>query len=173
MNLTSTLQLFKHSFLEFWTMRDARERALLTVAAAVIVLGLTYALLFAPALASREQLNKNLPLLRQQAAQLQALAKEAALLSAKPTTPSAVLSKESMTAALTRNNLKPQNLMLSGDQAEVQLSAASFAAILTWLDEMQKTARLAVIEANFVTLDQPDTVNAKLILRQPRSEDGK
>ena len=169
-NLTHSLQLLKQSLVEFWTVRDARERALLTAAAAVMVLGLTYLLLFAPALAGREQLNLNLPLLRQQAAQMQSLAKEAALLSAKPIAQTAVMSKESLTAALTRNNLKAQNLMLSGDQVEVQLSAASFASTLTWLDEMQKTLRLSVVEANFVALDQPDMVNAKLTLRQPKNE---
>lgn len=170
MSLTQTLQHGKHSFLEFWAMRDARERSMLIAAATVGVLGLIYALLIAPAVSGRGQLNKNLPLLRQQVAQLQALAQEAATLAAQPALPSPAVSQESISAALARNGLKPQSVMLSGDQVEIQLTAASFAATLTWLDEMQRSAKLAVVAANFVALPQADTANAKLTLRQPRQE---
>lgn len=167
MNPASSLQLFKQSLSEFWAARDARERTMLAAAAAVVMLGLIYALLIDPALNGREQLNRNLPLLRQQVAQLQALASEAAALAAQPVPPATVISRDNIAAALARNGLKPQGMTLSGDQVEVQLTAASFAAMLGWLDEMQRSARLAVVDANIVALDQPDMVNAKLTLRQP------
>ena len=170
MSLANSLQQFKQSFSEFWAGRDARERVMLTAAAAVVVLGLIYATLIAPAVTGREQMNKNLPLLRQQVAQLQALAKEAAALAAQPAPPLAVMSKESISTLLMRNNLKPQSVMLSGDQVEVQLTAASFASTLAWLDEMQKSARLVVVEANIVALPQADMANAKLTLRLSNQE---
>ena len=170
MSLANSLQLFKQSFAEFWAGRDARERVMLTAAAAVGVLGLIYATLIAPAVTGRDQLNKNLPLLRQQVAQLQALAKEAAALAGQSAPPLAAMSKESIGAALMRNNLKPQSVMLSSDQVEVQLTAASFSSTLAWLDDMQKSARLAVVDANIVALPQPDMVNAKLTLRLANQE---
>jgi general secretion pathway protein M len=58
-------------------------------------------------------------------------------------------------------------VMLTGDFAKVQLTAASFAATLNWLDDMQKTALLSVVDANIVALDKPDMVNATFTLRQP------
>lgn len=146
--------------------RDARERAMLAAAATVAALGLFYALLIDPALTSRSQLNKNLPELRQQVALLQSLSKEAAALSGKAASPVPVLSEESIKTALAGKGLKPQSVTLSGDLAKVQLASASFAGVLAWLDDMQKTARLSVVDANIVALPQPDMVNATLTLRQ-------
>lgn len=170
MNLTGLLNQSRQSFSEFWAVRDARERAMLSMAALVITFGLTYALLIDPALSGRDQLNKNLPVLRQQAAQLQALSKEAAALSVKSAAPLIAMSKENIEAALARNGLKPQSVILTGDFAKVQLAATSFADTLHWLDEMQKTALLSVVDANVVALAQPDMVNATFTLRQSSHE---
>jgi general secretion pathway protein M len=170
MNLTALLNQSRQSFSEFWAVRDARERAMLAVAALVVTFGLAYALLIDPALAGRDRLNKNLPVLRQQVAQMQALSKEAAALSGKSAAPLIAMSKENIEAALARNGLKPQSVMLTGDFAKVQLAAVSFAGTLNWLDDMQKTALLSVVDANIVVLAQPDMVNATFTLRQPRNE---
>ena len=158
------------SFSEFWAARDARERAMLAVAALVVTFGLFYALLIDPALAGRERLNKDLPVLRQQVAQMQAMAKEAAALSGKPAAPPIALSRENIEAALARNGLKPLSVMLTGDFAKVQLAAVSFSGTLNWLDDMQKTALLSVTDANIVALAQPDMVNATITLHQPAHE---
>ena len=166
MNLTGLLNQSRQSFAEFWAARDARERKILAVAAAVVALGLFYALLIAPALSGRNQLNKNLPELRQQVAQLQALSKQAAAYSALSAQPAVAVSEESIKTALANKGLKPQSVMLAGDQAKVQLASASFAGTLEWLDEMQKTARLSVGDANIVALAQPDMINATLTLRK-------
>jgi general secretion pathway protein M len=170
MNLTGLLNESRQSFSEFWAVRDARERAMLAVAALVVTFGLAYALLIDPALAGRDQLNKNLPVLRQQVAQMQALSKEAAALSGKSAAPLIAMSKENIEAALARNGLKPQSVILTGDFAKVQLAAVSFAGTLNWLDDLQKTALLSVIDANIVALPQPDMVNATFTLRQPSHE---
>jgi general secretion pathway protein M len=170
MNLVRLLEQSRVSFSEFWAARDARERAMLAAAALVVAIGLVYLLLIDPALAGRVQLNKNLPILRQQVAQMQALSNEAAALSGKPAAPSVAMSKEIVEAALARHGLKPQNVTLTGDFAKVQLTSASFAGTLNWLDEMQKTALLSVVDANIVALAQPDLVNATVTLRQPKNE---
>jgi general secretion pathway protein M len=170
MNLTALLNQSRQSFSEFWAVRDARERAMLTAAAAVAVSGLLYALLIAPALSGREQLNKNLPLLRQQVAQMQALSKEAAALSGKSASPLIAMSKENIEAALARNGLKPQSVILTGDYAKVQLAAVSFAGTLAWLDDMQKNALLSVVDANIVALAQADLVDVTLTLRKAGNE---
>lgn len=178
MNLNGLLDQSRQSFSEFWAMRDARERTMLVLAALVVALGLAYALLIDPAQAGRERLNKNLPELRQQVAQMQALAKEAASLSGRSASGSAgasaapllAMSKQDIEAALARNGLKPQSVLLTGDFAKVQLATVSFAGTLNWLDEMQKTALLSVVDANIVALAQPDMVNATFTLRQQRNE---
>lgn len=178
MSLTSLLDQSRLSFSEFWAVRDARERAMLAAAALVVIFGLTYALLIDPALTGRDRLNKNLPMLRQQAAQMQALSREAAALSGKSASASAgnsaapqiAMSKQNIEAALARNGLKPQSVILTGDFAKVQLAAVSFAGTLNWLDEMQKSALLSVVDANIVALSQPDMINATFTLRLPSHE---
>jgi len=170
MNLTGMLDRSRLSFAEFWAARDARERAMLAVAALVVALALVYALLIEPALSGRDRLNNDLPLLRQQVARMQALSKVATALSGKTAVPMTVMSRENIEAALARNGLKPQSVILTGDFAKVQLSAASFTGTLNWLDEMQKTALISVVDASIVAQAQPDLVNAVFTLRQPGNE---
>lgn len=170
MSLTSLLGQSRQSFSEFWAVRDARERAMLAVAALVVALGLTYALLINPPLTGRGRLNKNLPMLHQQVAQMQALSREAAALSEKSAAPLMAVSKQNIEAALARNGLKPQSVVLTGDFTKVQLAAVSFSGTLNWLDEMQKSALLSVVDANIVALAQPDMINATFTLRKPGND---
>jgi len=170
MSFSGLLKQLELSAVESWARRDARERALLNAAAGVVVLGLIYLLLMDPALTGREKLNNDLPHLRQQVAQLQTLTKQAASLSGKPAIAAAALDRGSIENSLARNGLKPQSLQLTGDYTKVQLAAASFAGTLAWLDDMQRTALLYVVDADIVALDRPDLVDAKLTLRQTRGE---
>jgi general secretion pathway protein M len=170
MNLTGLLKLSRLSFTEFWAVRDVRERAMLYAAFVAVMLGLIYALLIGPALNGRKQLNKDLPLLRQQVAKMQALSKEAAALTGKPSTTVAAITREKIETSLARKGLKLQSLLLTGDYAKVQLAAVSFAGTLSWLDEMQKIALLSVVDANIVALNQPDLVDVTLTLRQAKNE---
>lgn len=170
MNLSSLFNQSRQSFSEFWAARDARERAMLAAAAIVVALYLIYALLAAPALTGREQLSKNMPVLRQQVAQMQALSKEVTALSGISAPPIPAMSKESIEAALARKGLKPQSVILTGDFAKVQLAAVSFAGTLSWLDDMQKNVLLSVTDANIVALAQSDLVDVTLTLRQQRND---
>jgi len=178
MKLADLLDQSQQSFSVFWAARNARERMMLAAATVVVTFGLVYALLIDPALTGRAQLNKNLPVLRQQVAQMQALSKEAVALAeksaqpmaGKPGAPWTAMSKENIEAALARNGLKPQNVTLTGDLAKVQLATASFAGTLNWLDDMQKSALLSVVDANIAALDKPDMINATFTLRQQNDQ---
>lgn len=170
MNRAGILDRAGRSLSAFWRGRDTRERTMLAAAVAALALGLYYALLIDPALSGRDRLNKDLPGLRQQAMQLKGLSKEAAALSGKSLSPAAAISEESIKTALARKGMRPQGVTLSGGLVKVTLASVSFAGILGWLDEMQKTARLSVVDANVVALAQPDMVNAVLTLRQPGNE---
>lgn len=150
----------------FWAMRDARERKLLLTATAVVISALLYLLLIAPALTGRERLNKELPLLREQVALLQALSSEASSLSGQTETRVAKISKESLTAALAAHGLKVQNVSVTGEVAQVRLVSVSYAQTLGWLAELQKTSRVSVVEAKITALAQPDQIDATFTLHQ-------
>lgn len=154
----------------FWLERNVRERSLLILAASVLGLGLLYAVFIDPALQGRAQLEKNLPVLRQQAAELQALSKEVSGLTAQAATSVTPMSRESIDAGLGRKGLKAQSVTLSAGFAKVQLAAVSFANLLRWLDEAQKVERLVVVDANISALEPPGSVNAVLTLRQQKAE---
>lgn len=150
----------------FWQERDARERKILSIAGALLMLALVYLLLLNPPLMGRAQLDKSLPQLRLQAAELQSLAATAAQLAQQPPAPLVPVTREGIDAALARNNLKAQSVLLTGDMLKVQFTNASFAALVNWLDEQQRSARLVVTDAAIDVQPALDTVNATLTLRR-------
>jgi general secretion pathway protein M len=162
----------KQTVLTFWDARNKRERNMLTLAIVAIVFGLFYLLLIDPATSGRADLAKKLPVLRQQAAEVQAMAKEASAVRSKTAPAPAVVTKESLEASLARKGLKPENLSVTGELVKLQLSSASFAGTIDWLDEMQRTARLSVVDAKFDAQAQVDTVNATLTLRRGQQAPG-
>ena len=154
----------------FWQERDLRERKILAFAALFLVLALVYLLLIDPPLSGRARLEKSLPALRLQNAELQGLAAQAIQLAQQGAPAIAPISKESLEAMLARHALKPQSLVMTGELTKIQFADASFAAMVSWLDEVQRSSRLAVQEANVEALPTQDRVNATLTLRQQSSE---
>lgn len=154
----------------FWGDRNEREKKQIALAGIVALLGLIYALLIDPAYSGRKQLEKSLPVLRQEAADMQALAGEASALANNPASAATEMSKESLEASMAGKGLKPQNVAVTANLAKIQLSSVSFAGLVVWLDELQKTARVTVLDANIVALPQADLVNATLSLQQQKSE---
>jgi general secretion pathway protein M len=166
MNAATNMNGFKQTVSTFWSARNQREQKLLALAIAVIVFGLFYLLLIDPALSGRKNLEKGLPALRQQSAELQAMARDAATLSRKADTPAPALTREGIEASLAGKGLKPQSVLLTGELAKIQFNAVSFASIVDWLQDAQKTLRMSVVDANVDAQQKTDTVNASLTLRQ-------
>lgn len=160
----------RDSAANFWNERSVRERKQLLLMAVAIVLALVYFLLVAPALSGRAQLRKSLPELRQKSADMQQLLATAAMLSATTLPPPVLLSKDSIDATLNGRGLKAQSIAVTDDVVRVQLVASSFAALVDWLAEVQKTARLSVIDASIVALPGIDSVNATMTLRQQKND---
>ncbi len=154
----------------FWSEREVRERKILAIGAAAVGLALIYLVGIAPAFTGTSRLQKELPELRQQALSLQALSQQALALGSNAQAPAVMSTRESVEAALARKGLKAQSVVVTGDLVRLQLNNVSFAAMLEWLDEMQKSARLSVIESSFTAQAQTDIVNATLSLRQPKTD---
>jgi general secretion pathway protein M len=166
---TSVLGALRDAFSAFWEERNVRERNMLLMAAVAILLALVYLFLLEPALNGRERLQKTLPELRQQAAEMQVLARQMAAAGANRSAPAAPVTKEIVDRALERRGLTAQNALVSGELVRLQFNSASFAAITGWLEEMQRTYRLSVTEASVEATPVVDMVNATLSLRQQRN----
>lgn len=154
----------------FWGERNERERRILAIGAVAVMVGICYALLFNPALKGRKQLNTELPELRQQSAEMQALAGQVAQLKNAAAVATDPVSQENIASTLNTRGLKPKSISVSDGFVRLQLDGVSFASLADWLDDQQKTAHLVIIEANFVPQKTVDSVNATLTLKQQRPE---
>lgn len=155
----------------FWQERNPREQILILYAAGVMVLSLLYGTLVDPPLSGRIQLQKSLPSLRQQAAQLQAMAREVATLTASAGPPPMEVTQPAIQEALERVGLKARSVSVNNDMVQLQFDSVSFSALMTWLEQMRREARLTPTDASFVAQAAPDVVNASLALKQQRANE--
>ncbi|APA70596.1 MULTISPECIES: type II secretion system protein GspM [unclassified Janthinobacterium] len=150
----------------FWAERTQQERKLLAIGGVVAGLALVYAVFFEPAWTGRIELQKSLPELRQSAAQLQALAREAGELSRQTPVQVAPMSRAGLEASLKARGLTPQSLSLTGEYARVQLTGVPFASVMLWLDGLRREGRIAVQEAKITAQTKAGLVDASLSLHQ-------
>jgi general secretion pathway protein M len=150
----------------YWIARTAQERKFLLVGGGVVALTLLYLVLLEPALTGREQLRRSLPEMRQQAAQLDALAAEARAVAAQPAPAVVPVTREALAASMTASGLNPASLSVSGEYTKVQLNGVSFANLMAWLDAQRRDSRLLVQDAQFTAKDALGQVDATLTLRQ-------
>ena len=170
MSTAATMHQLRDAAANFWSERSVRERKQLLLMACVILLALLYLVLIAPALSGRAQLRKSLPELRQKSADMQQLLRESAALSATILPPPTLLSKDSIDITLAAHGLKAQSIIVTEDVVRLQLNAASFAALVDWLADVQRSARLSVIDASIVAQPTRDSVNVTMTLRQQKNE---
>lgn len=164
------MQALQLKWAEFWQARTSQEQTMLSVCAAFVLAALIFLIAVDPALKGSARLQKELPNLRMQAAQFEALAKEAQALSGRAAQPSEAMTKDGIEKSLTSRNMAPKTIGMVGDQLKVQLDGVPFASLVSWLDEMQKTAHISVFDANIVSQASVGVVNATLSLRQQRNE---
>lgn len=162
------MKQLKQEFDLFWGQRDARERRMLSIAAVVIVLALVYQIFLDPALTGRTKLLKQIPVLRQQVAEITALSVQKSKLAAGLSQMTEPVTRESVEASLATRGIKAQTLSVSDDIVRLQIQTVAYANIMEWLMETQKSSRLTVEEARFTALPEPAQVNVSLTLKQQR-----
>ena len=150
----------------YWIARTEQERKFLLVGGAVAALALLYLVLLEPALQGRDQLRRSLPELRQQAAQLEALAGEARAVAGQPAPAITPLTREALAASMSTRGLNPASLSVNGEYTKVQLNNVSFANLVAWLDAQRRESRLMVQDAQFSAQTALGQVDATLTLRQ-------
>ncbi|NRR30853.1 type II secretion system protein M [Oxalobacteraceae bacterium] len=148
----------------FWQARTGQERTFLSVGGAVLGLALVYALAIGPALGGRERLQRELPELRLQAAELKALAMQASQLSAVAPVAAPPMTRESVTASLKTHSLTAQTVSVTGEFLRLQLSGVPFPALMAWLDAQRRDARINVQEATITAQNTAGQVDATLTL---------
>jgi general secretion pathway protein M len=166
MSAASSIAQLKERLAIAWLARTEQERKYLAIGAALAALALVYALFIAPALAARAQLEKELPQLRIQNAQLRAMALEAGELARQPVAQVTPMTRDSLGASLAALSITAQSVTIAGEVARLQLSGVSFANLVSWLDAQRRENRIAVQESTVTALAAPGQVDATLTLRQ-------
>lgn len=159
--------------LQTWRALAPRERRLVAAGGVFALVAAAYLLLFEPAWQARTQLQRELPVLRGQLAQMKALAGEAARLAGAPTSAGApqalrAVLETSVRAAGLGNGLAALNA--GGELIDMRFSGVSHAAWLAWLDTTLRETRLRVADLSISREPDPGIVSVRLVLESPRRE---
>ena len=150
----------------YWIARSEQERRYLAAGFGVALLALVYMGLIEPAVEGRARLQRSLPELRQQSAQLASMAVQARALSGQAPIPVTPMTRESLLASLTARGITPGSLTVTGEYARLQVTGVSFANLVSWLDAQRRESRLALQEGSFTAQDPVGQADANLTLRQ-------
>jgi general secretion pathway protein M len=169
-SLNDTISGYRARAAAWWGARTEQEQRMLSIGGAVVALGLVWGVLVDPALSGRARLEKELPQLNQQVAELQALAGEATQLAAQPPVQPQPLSKDGVAARLQASGLATQTLAVTGDYIKVEFKGVPFAALVAWLDAMRREQRVTVQEGQVTQQGPAGQVDASLTLRQEAAQ---
>jgi len=160
---------WRERFDAFWNARNPREQAILGGGAVLLVLVFGYLVLWEPAADGRARLQRNLPQLRADLAEMETLAQEARGLAASP---APTLRGDALTQALQdslgQHGLKATRVAPTGDNAvQVQLDKAPFGAVAGWLQDVRAQQRLKVADARIAYVGATALVNVTATLQGP------
>lgn len=154
MNLNARWQELKKTS---WGNRPLRERRVLAAGAAVLAPAVFYSLLWLPAHDGVDRLDKNLPLLRLQAAQMQRQVAEADTLRQRaqpamlnPTAMKAVL--ENSAAAYQMRGAIESMEAVEPNGVRISLSSVPYAQWLEWVRSLQRDQHIRVETLSVVAL---------------------
>ena len=152
-----------------WRNLAARDRRVLSWGGSLLALVLLWAIAFDPAWRGRRLLDAELPRLRGDAAQMDALLAEARQLGG----PTGVQLRgtalrdeleRTLTGAGIRNNVS--KLDVADDRFALQFSDITLAALLAWVDGAQRALRVRPADLAFTRADG-NTVDARIVLEVP------
>ena len=162
--------------LQYWRSIAPRERRLVGLAALVLLLAVFYLGLIEPAWQGRQALQRELPTLRQQYAQMVALGAEARQLAAAVPTgtnrPQAL--RDSLAQSVRSAGLEPalQKIELNGELIELRFKAVGYAQWLAWMEGALRETRMRVADVSVVREGTSGVVTVRLVLEAPRREAG-
>lgn len=154
-----------------WNSLSGRDRRMLGLAAAFLILVSAWLLAFEPAWNGRQQLTRELPALRADLAQMDQLAAEARLASSssRQSNESATQLKgrleESLADAGLSNSLT--QLDVNGELIEARFRQADFEKWMFWLDGTVRETRMRVVDLS-ITRESAGVISGRLALEAPR-----
>lgn len=156
------------NFSTFWQQRSAKERRLFSLATIIVSFALIYWIFINPAVTNKAKLDLAIPQLRQQVSEMATMSGQYAQIATAMAENIEPVTREVIEASLVRKGIKAQSLTASDDIVRLQITSVSYSAIMEWLLEMQKAARLTVEEARVTALLEKGQVGVVLTMRQQK-----
>jgi general secretion pathway protein M len=157
--------------LKKWGALSSRDRRMLGLAVGFLLIVFAWMVAFEPAWNGRNQLARELPVLRTDLAQMDQLAAEAKLAAASTpqSSPSAAELKDRLQASLTDSGLSASLLQMevNGDLIEARFRQVDFEKWLFWVDSAVRDTRMRVVDIS-LTRDSPGVISGRLALEAPR-----
>jgi len=149
---------------QWWIGLARRERVGVIVASALVAAALLYLLALEPAWRSRARLASELPRLRAEAVELDALAAEAKNLKVRTRSPeSPAQTRAALTKLLAERRIAESAIRDDGERFVVSARRADAAAWLSWLQEASSELPLRVSAARMLRV-APGVVDAEVTL---------
>lgn len=156
--------------LQSWRALAPRERRLVGVAAAFVVVAVVWLVFFEPAWQGRQKLISELPQQRAQLAQVVALAAEARRLETLPTSADPLQAlRSSIERSIGAAGMSTQltQLDVSDEVFDLRFSGVSHAIWLEWLDNTLRETRMRVATVSLTREPTPGMVAVRLALEVP------
>lgn len=156
-------------WMQFWSERTLREKALIAVGAFLLAFAILYGILWAPARNHREQLTAALPTLQHDTAQMRAQAATAHSLGAAAAVPAPTGSalQDAVKESLQKQGIANAQVDPTGNGVRVQVKNAAFSAWVAWLDSARRQLKVQVAEAHVKALPTDGQVDLDAVLEPP------
>jgi type II secretory pathway component PulM len=158
-----------------WRGASVRERRLLAATGLLVAAAAFFVLFVEPAWQGRVALARELPVLREQLAQMVALREELREIGQAPAAPDSAGGLRSrvpqLEASLRAAGLEPalRKLELQGELIELRFAAAPHEVWFGWLASLPGEMRLKVVDLSVSREGAPGLVSARVVLEAPRA----
>lgn len=159
------------NLLQKWASLAPRDRRMLLIAGAFLAVIIFWQVLLEPAWVGRQRLEKSLPTLRAELAQMDSLAaeaKELANAADAPVEPAARIATRLEQSLQARGmDKEAAKVQVQGDIIEVRFHQAPFENWIFWLDGAVRETRTRIVDLS-VTRESPGVFSGRLALEMAR-----
>lgn len=149
-----------------WAERNQREKLLLAMAAALLIVLLGWFVLINPALHGRAYWKRQLVVMQGDLSHMRYLMTEISQLPVRTKSSRSLVSRQQLESNLNDKGLQADNLEIADTHVTARFIDISFASFTELLHQWQTTSQLVVEDITVTARDRIDRVDAHVILKQ-------
>lgn len=149
-----------------WAERNQREKLMLSIAAALLIVLLGWFVLINPALHGRAYWKRQLVVMQGDLSHMRYLMTEISQLPVRTKSSRSLVSRQQLESNLNDKGLQADNLEIADTHVTARFIDISFASFTELLHQWQTTSQLVVEDITVTARDRIDRVDAHVILKQ-------